>query len=364
MPTFCRHNRLVQNCAICSREQHVAMRPVVTSSAPKATQPRERADGEGRSGESGSSPRPARAAGRGTTGSGRSGSGSGVRVRRLARGAEDGFGSRLVPGLRSSEDVARLAEELVFAAMRLEQLAAPTPPGLFAAVAGVTTVASDIEERAWLAFLIAYLGPLDPDAAEAAADGAGAGSADPFAAIESVRVPWVEVDALDLDGVAVGPRGAHTADRGLATVAAYRAWTGRAGSQAAAFIGEPSWTPERRFERIFERLGTLPGMTRDARFELLSLLGQLGVFELRAAKVCFGGENEVTWAGKRALGIGDQLLLERRAADLAAACELPIAALDLGLHNWGSGQRFGDGIDAEIELDADALDLARDALGL
>lgn len=368
MPTFCRHNRLVQNCAICSREQHVEMRPVVTSSAPKSTQPREKPE----AGEGGSSPRPARAAGRGTTGSGGSGNGSGVRVRRMARGAEDGFSSRLVPGLKSSEDAARLAEELVFAAMRLERLSAPSPPGLFAAVAGVTEVASDIEERAWLAFLIAYLGPLEPaddgaagaDAA-ASADGADASAgADPFAAIGSVRVPWVTVDTLDLDGVAVGPRGAHTADRGLATVEAYRAWAARAGSQAAAFTGEPSWTAERRFERIFERLGTLPGMTRDARFELLTLLGRLGVFELRAGKVFFGGENETTWAGKRAFGIGDQLLLERRAAELAAACELPIAALDLGLHNWGSGQRLGDGIDAELELDDDALALARDALRL
>ena len=30
MPTFCRHNRLVSNCAICAREQNVALRPVVT----------------------------------------------------------------------------------------------------------------------------------------------------------------------------------------------------------------------------------------------------------------------------------------------------------------------------------------------
>ena len=60
-------------------------------------------------------------------------------------------------------------------------------------------------------------------------------------------------------------------------------------------------------------------------------------------KVHFGGENEVTWAGKRALGIGDQLLLERRAADLASDCGVPVGALDLGLHNWGSGHRFGDG---------------------
>ena len=46
MPTFCRHNRLVSNCAICAREQNVEMRPVVTggsateaASAPRPARP-------------------------------------------------------------------------------------------------------------------------------------------------------------------------------------------------------------------------------------------------------------------------------------------------------------------------------------
>jgi hypothetical protein len=346
MPAFCRHSRLIQNCPICSKEQKVEMRPVVTSSAPKVSLPRERYAGD----DSNPTPRPARVASRGANAAG--GSRTGVRVRHMARGAEDGFASPLVPGLKSSEDAARLAEELLFAANRLALLATD-PPRLFADVADNS---ADIEERAWLAFLIAYLGPLDP-----AADGS---DEDPFVSVAAVRVPWTAVDTLDLSDAVAGPRGAQTTDRGNATIEAYRAWVGRAGSQQAAFTGESSWTPERRFERIFERLGTLAGMNRDARFELLSLLGALGVCDLAAGRVCFGGENEVTWAGKRALGIGDQLLLERRAADLAAECGVPIGALDLGLHNWGAGHRFGDGVRADVELDEDALHTARRALGL
>ena len=46
----------------------------------------------------------------------------------------------------------------------------------------------------------------------------------------------------------------------------------RAGSQAAAFTGETAWTPERRFARVFERMA-LPGLHRDARFDLLVTLG-------------------------------------------------------------------------------------------
>ncbi len=40
MPTFCRHNHLIQNCPICSREQNVELRPIVSPSGPKATQAR------------------------------------------------------------------------------------------------------------------------------------------------------------------------------------------------------------------------------------------------------------------------------------------------------------------------------------
>ena len=40
MPTFCRHNRLIQNCPICSREQEIELRPVVSSSQPRTSLPR------------------------------------------------------------------------------------------------------------------------------------------------------------------------------------------------------------------------------------------------------------------------------------------------------------------------------------
>ena len=51
------------------------------------------------------------------------------------------------------------------------------------------------------------------------------------------------------------------------------------GTQAAAFTGDPAWSPERRFERLFERLA-LPGFARAGRYELLVTLGRLGLYEL------------------------------------------------------------------------------------
>jgi hypothetical protein len=338
VPTFCRHNRLIQNCPICSREQSIELRPVVSSSAPRSSQsrptaPRSRAQAATGGRTRGSS---ARSAG---------GSGGGVRVKRLERGADDGYQSPLVPGLKSSVEAERLADELAFAAARLETLA-DDPPGLYAEVADP---AGDVEERTWLSFLIAYLGPLDGE--------------DPFAEIDRVRTGWTDPELPALDEVATGPRTAHDPSRGPRTLEAYRTWARRAGSQAAAFSGEAAWAPERRFARTFERLA-LPGLHRDARFELLVSLGALGLYELIPGALQVGGENPVTLAAKRALGIGDPLLLERRAADLARATGVPLAALDLGLHNWESAQRTNGGVDPDPDTQAHILDTARAALGL
>jgi hypothetical protein len=336
MPTFCRHNRLVQNCPICSREQHVEMRPMVSPGG-QTTRPARSGAGSAGTGD--------RVTAGARSGSARGGSRSGVVVRRLSRGAEDGFRSALVPGLRSGADAQRLAEELAFAATRLARLATD-PPGLYAEVAHAAT---DLEERTWLAFLIAYVGPLDGDA--------------PFEGIEQARTTWSSGEPPRLDGAPAGPRTAYDGERGQRTVDAYRAWAQRAGSQAAAFTGEAGWAPERRFARVFERLA-LPGLERGARFDLLATLGRLGVYDLSAGALGFGGNDPVTLAAKRVLGIGDPLLLERRAADLATACGLPLDALDVGLFNWERGTRATLGMKPGTEPDAELLAGVQRALGL
>jgi hypothetical protein len=348
VPSFCRHNRLVQNCPICSREQSIEPRPLVSPGTPRSSGTRTRRaaahDGTrqpttGRPSTSARDPSVRAAAGR-------HGSGT-VRVRRLERGAEDGYRSPLVPGLKSSADAERLASEIAFAAGRLEILAT-APPGLMAEVADPAT---DLEERTWLAFLIAYLSPLDTE--------------QPFASIERVRTSWAsgELPVID-DELELGPRTAHEPGRNAATVDAYRVWARRAGSQTAAFTGETSWTAERRFGRTFERLA-FPGMhRRDPRFELLVMLGQFDCYELTAGSLQFGEANETTLAAKRLLGIGDTLLLERRASDLAQACGVPLAALDVAFHNWGSGHRSGLGVPADGPVDGDVFEASSDALGI
>lgn len=330
VPSFCRHNRLIQNCAICSREQDLPGRPLVSPSTPRSAQPRPGTSAAVR--ERAPRARGSRA--------------SGVSVRRVARGEEDGYGSALLPGLRSSTEAQRLAEELAFATARLERLAA-APPGLYAEVADR---GAGLEERTWLAFLIAYLCPTDDE--------------DPFAGIRAARSAWAGAEGPRLDDVAtLGPRSAHEPARGERTLAAYRVWVARAGSQAAAFGAESSWSAQRRFERVYERLA-LPGLHRDARFDLLVTLGATGCYELAAGALKLGGTGETTLAAKRALGIGDPLLLERRCASLSEACEVPLAALDLALYNWGRGERAHVGVRVPAEEQVGVLARVSAALGL
>ena len=284
MPTFCRHNRFVGNCPICS--------PPEAPSEPQRAATRSRGAPQAK---------------RRST--------AGVHVRQVARMADDGFRSPLVPGLKREDDARRLAEELAVAAGRLEQLTAG-PTGLYAEAGS----APDAEEGLWLAFLIAYLGPLE--------------GGDPFVSIAAARVPWAGGAPPHLDDVAAGARTAHDPARGTATPEAYRAWAGRAGSQADAYAGEPNWSPERRFLQAFERL-SLPGFHRAARFDLLVTLGRLGRADVRAGALRLGGSDLVTTTAKRAFGIGDTVLLERRAAGLAEACDVPLEALDLALENLG-----------------------------
>jgi hypothetical protein len=329
MPTFCRHNRLVQNCAICARELNVEARPLVTPGGRPEPRPRSAAS----------------APGAGTTRTGASPRRSGMTVRRLAREAADDFRSGMVPGIKSEADAARLAEELAFAATRLAVLAAD-PPGLYAEVADP---AGDLEERTWLAFEIAWLSPLDGE--------------DPFAGVAAARRGWASGEAPAFEGAQAGPRAGDPA-RSARTLDAYRAWTSRTGSQAAGFAGDASWTAERRFDRVFERLGSLAAMDRGPRYDLLVTLGRLGVYELQAGSLHVGGNDRVTIAAKRILGIGDTLLLQRRAADLAEACGLPVEALDLGFFNWERGSRTSGGLPPDAEPDPQLVTSARAALGL
>jgi hypothetical protein len=293
---FCRHNRLTANCPLCSRELQSELKAKAPA-APKR-------------------PRPASAATR-ARGPGRS---SGMVTRRVVRAADDGYRNPLAPGLRATTDAERLAGALTAAAARLE------PPGPYPEIAQEP----DREEATWLAFLLALVGPEAPDLQRE---------------LLAARPMWSAEEVPELP-----PERARTA-------AAYRAWATRAGSQVAAFEGDPGWAPERRFARVFERLA-LPGFTRARRYGLLTALGAAGVYDVRAGALHIGKEDDATTlAAKRLLVSGDVLLLERRARELAEACQLPIAALDRGLAVWNTPGE-------DVDLTAEPPPPVRAALGL
>ena len=217
-----------------------------------------------------------------------------------------------------------------------------------------------MEAATWLCLLIAYLCPLDGE--------------DPWAgirlALERLPEPGAVSSADALADVPLGPRSSHEPGRGTATLSAYVQWIGRAGggSQSLAISGDLEWAPERRFERVFERLA-LPGLSRTARYEFLVLLGRLGLYPLGAGSLQLGGsrassaEDLTAAAAKRVFGIAEPLLLERRARELADAAGVPIEALDLALWNWAAPTRATLGFPADSG-DRSAAARAAAALGL
>jgi hypothetical protein len=269
-------------------------------------------------------------------------------VRRMSRAADDGYEHDLVPGLRSSEDAGRLADELAFGAARVRELS-EAPPGLYAEVAN----AEDREEAAWLTFLIAFLSPLGPDAE------------DPWAGIAAIRTTWASGQIPELEGVEAGPRNAYDARRGDSALVAYRAWAERAGGQIPGLAGEESWTLQHRYDRAFERLA-LPGFGRAQRMEFLVLAHHLGLVELDPWTLHLSAASPtdpVGLAAKRILGIGDPVLLQRRQRELAQGAGVPVEALDLALYNWSAGgERYTAGSSAEI--DPDERERVARALGL
>lgn len=281
MAMFCRHNRMTAHCPIC-RAEHESKLPkappragrVRPNSPPKKATPTTR---------SARSPRA---------------SSSRLVTRKLARPADDGYRNALVPGMRATADAERLAHALVSAT---EWLAPPGPYGSIAAEA-------DREQAIWQAFLLAIVGRGDPARQRQLLAGA----------------PSWESGEL--------PEQLTASEAG--TARAYRAWAGRAKSQAAAIEGESSWGGDRRFARLMERLA-FPGFPRAKRFEFLVALGTAGLFELEPSQLFVAAEDDATTlAAKRLLVSGDRMLLERRARDLARECGVPMAALDRGLADW------------------------------
>lgn len=341
--TFCRHNRFIQRCPIC-RETVPGQKPS------HAARPKRQASAGARARGGAAATTRAGAAGQGRGADSRTSTRSTkeVRVHREARAEDDGYRCELVPGIHSSQDAKRLVREIGFASGRLLTLTA-APPGLYAEARDC----DDIEQATWMFFLAAYLSPLQGEQS--------------FVGIrQALLSSWASGTVPDLEDVPLGPRSSHDPARGSETLTAYRRFAEHAGSQERAFSGEPEWTPQRRFERVFERLA-LPGFGRMGRYDLLITLGRLGLYELRADSLHLIsrspslGADPTPQAAKRVFGIGDPTHIERRAAALSQVLSTPIEALDLALANWSSEERVTLGFPADTN-DPHAVERAKAAL--
>jgi Alpha-glutamyl/putrescinyl thymine pyrophosphorylase clade 3 len=341
--TFCRHNRFIQRCPIC-RETVPGIEPPRQPARPK----RQTGSGARAGGKGGGATTRAGAVAAGPAGRSSTRRTAEVRVHREQRSEDDGYRCDLVPGIHSSEDARRLVREIGFASGRLLTLTA-SPPSLYAEARDL----EDLEQATWICFLAAYLSPLQGEQS--------------FVGIrQALLSSWASGTVQDLEEVPLGPRTSHNPVRGSETLIAYRRFAEHAGSQEQAFTGEPAWTPQRRFERVFERLA-LPGFGRMGRYDFLITLGRLGLYELRADSLHLGTRTALITsdpappAAKRIFGIGDPLHIERRATALAEALSTPIEALDLALANWSSEERVTLGFPADTR-DPHAVERAKAAL--
>jgi hypothetical protein len=296
--SFCRHNRPTSKCSICSRELDEKLRNQAPIKYVTVRKPGEKAAPRSRAASS-SSPSP-----RSSSSSRGSSSTNRVVTRKLVRAADDGYRNPLVQGMKATADAERLAGALTLAVERLQ------PPGPHPVIADVP----DLNDATWLAFLIALAPELEETLIEA-------------------QPRWADKDLSLLPEAKQRPANA------------YLAWVERAGSQEAAFTGEDSWTPARRFDRVFERLA-LPGFGRTARYDLLTTLGAAGRYAIDAQSPQFVEDDATTVAAKRLFVSGDRMLLEKRAVDFAKAADLPIAALDHGLKVWSTP---GDHVDLTVD---------------
>ncbi|WP_320672745.1 hypothetical protein [Patulibacter defluvii] len=334
---FCRHGRREDLCPICAREKKKRTAPAGggASRAPRSSVARPpQAVAEARA----SARKP----------------GSGVRVRKLARHADDGWRSELLPGVVSSRDALELCRQLVRAQARLTRLA-QDPLGPYATAAELAGGDEAAREQAtWLLFQVAYYGPVEGEHA--------------FVELARLSVGWDEPlpDEETLRTARIGPRGAHEHDRGPRTLQAYREWAARSGGQLAGLQGGRVAQPDaaRRFDAAFRAL-SLPGFGRGPRFEFLLSLAGAGLLDAAPWSLLLDpGRDPVTVAAKRAVRTDDGVLLQRRIGALAREIDLPIAAFDLGLRNWDAQPKARLTGGVPIEEDPDEVALAAQALGI
>ena len=292
MPTFCRHNRFVENCPICSKTERTRPGTARGRRAPAVAPP-----GRGAPRRPPSARRPPR--------------GGDLKVRRLARAADDGYDHELVPGLRASADAGPAGRRARLLRRRACASSRPTRPGCTPRRRPPPTA----RRRLWLAFLIAYLSPLEAE--------------DPWAAIAAARTPWATGELPELDDVDAGPaqrpRGAPRRPRapgGVPRLGRPRGLAGgRAGGRAALDARSGASTAPSSAWRC-------RASARGARYEFLlaawAASGSLDVEPWSLMLARRGGRPDRRSPPSASFGIGDPMELRQRASAPGDELDVPV----------------------------------------
>lgn len=260
----------------------------------------------------------------------------GVVTGKLSRNTDDGYRSELLPGIRASADAMTLAEELTVAEARLSALSgdAAGPWTIVAQQAG------DVPRAFVAALVVAVASPDETARSVETAHDAVALLQELLESVDDAGTVPASQSLVDL--LSAGPRGPRGHDASGSALAVPAQLAQRSGgSLSAGLAGEASWSPERRFARLLDRLA-LKGLPRAARFDLLVALGRSGALPVTADGLHLGGD-QVTDAAKRLFAVADVPLLEKRAAALVEATGVTWDALELALWNIAGADATGSG---------------------
>ena len=208
--------------------------------------------------------------------------------------------------------------------------------------------ASRPDEATWLAFLTTFFGPDERP------------GRDPWLAVRTVysgfgegRVGWegsetlarlIDVCRRNSDRYARLPRGNHRKyeprsfdhPQGLAASAcSFVDVIERRGGMAVVFAG-PDASPRARFDRLMSELSGIVSFGRTGRFDFLTLLGYLAVWDLQPGKLYLAGATGPARGARRILDDKARPLddLDRELSELAVRLDVPIQAMEDAICNW------------------------------
>lgn len=266
-----------------------------------------------------------------------------------------------VPGLTLTSGAALFAEEVARSVARINGVRLPAANPLDGVATNPADPAwdawraivwhdrcGDKEEATWLAFLATHFGRREGD------DDPWRSTRAVYSAFGEGVLSWEQVVAspADISTVCQGhaeechrlkfgnhrkfetPRPGHP----LGVDAVLRSYVEgiiqRTGGRQVALFSVPNVGAAGRSERLMRKLRFVKRFGRTALFDLLTLLGNSGVYDLTPGRVHLVGPTGPLRGAKKMFGNADNRRLEAYANEMATRLDIPIQAVEDALCNW------------------------------